>query len=523
MRFVGNSGSVHITLPVVFICQFGYITKDLIMTKMLTIRNLKNSSIIGRMIFLIFAPLAIAVVITLLLTHSAYAACGCLVGTCSSADCAAASSQLDQYHDDIEQNTQDEFDDDLEAFEDWLVEQFFEGEVVPAMADMTTQMNAVAMQQMNIIGAFMDADIQMDTQRLFQQLQAEAHKDYRPSDDFCWFGTNVKSMAHSEIKGNHNALALSAMSIKRQIGNANLNSSAGVEQDLRGRWGQFVDTYCDPKDNNWLVPSALPPEIDATDNPPGSFYGQLSGLEYACDRDGDFPGPDANRGGPKGATDPWRTNIDIDYTRLVEAPRTLNIDLSNATMTDDEEDVWALSRNIFGHEVLTRDLSRQKTQSNNGKKLYLAVRSIAAKRSVAQYSFDSIIGLKTAGTGSNLAAGSQVREFLGSIIKEIMPLSTPDEEIYEYMGEEPSYYSQLEIMSKKLYQNPDFYANLYDTPANIKRKHVAMQAIEVMLDRAIYESQLRKEMVVSVLLSSKIRAAQREANKQVVNATGGRK
>lgn len=42
-----------------------------------------------------------------------------------------------------------------------------------------------------------------------------------------------------------------------------------------------------------------------------------------------------------------------------------------------------------------------------------------------------------------------------------------------------------------------------------------------MLDRAIYESQLRKEMVVSVLLSSKIRAAQREANKQVVNATGG--
>lgn len=491
------------------------------MAKALIIQKSGPFISLWRAAFHLFALILLVSVGLVLASNPAFASCGCLADTCSSADCSAASNQLDQYHDDIEQNTQDEFDDDLEAFEDWLVEQFFEGEVVPAMADMTTQMNAVAMQQMNIIGAFMDADIQMDTQRLFQQLQAEAHKDYRPSDDFCWFGTNVKSMAHSEVKGNHNALALSAMSLKRQIGNANLNSAAGVEPDLRGRWAQFVNTYCDPKDNNWLVPSALPAQIDNTENPPGSFYGQLSGLEYACDRDFDFPGPEANRGGPKGATNPWRMNIDLDYTRLIEEPRTLDIDFSNATRTDDEEDVWALSRNIFGHEILTRDLSRQKVDSENGKKLYLSLRSIAAKRSVAQYSFDSIVGLKTSGTGSNLAAGSQSREYLASIIKEIMPTATPDEEIFEYMGEEPSYYAQLEIMSKKLYQNPDFYANLYDTPANVKRKQVAMQAIELMLDRAIYESQLRKEMVVSVLLSSKIRASQRETNKQVVNATGG--
>ncbi|MCB1592668.1 MAG: hypothetical protein KDI90_09480 [Alphaproteobacteria bacterium] len=435
--------------------------------------------------------------------------CGCVANSCSSVDCNSASNSLQTFHDDLEENTKDEFDDDLEAYQDWLIEELFEDEIVPAMADMTTQMNAVAMQQMNIIGAFMDADIQMDTMRLFQQLQAEAHKDYRPSDDFCWFGTNVRSMAHSERRSKHNAIALSASGLARQLGNANQSAAVNVEQDLRGRWAQFVDTYCDTHDNNWNFPSALPS--------PGPSYGQLTGLEFACDHDANFPG-----GGAKGAVNPWRTNLDLDYTRLIEEPRTLEVDFSVAARTDDEEDVTAMSRNLFGHQVLTRDLSRLKLESVNGRKLYLALRSVAAKRSVAQYSFDSIVGLKSQGTGAALIPLGQTRQYLGAIFKELMPNGAPDAEIYELMGEEPSYYSQLEIMSKKLYQNPDFYANLYDTPANVKRKYVAMQAIELMLDRAIYESQIRKEMVISVLLSSKLRAPFRNANKQLVNATGAR-
>lgn len=443
-------------------------------------------------------------------SYAASPPCGCVVDSCSSGDCSAASSDLEQYHDDLEQNTQDEFDDDLEAFEDWLVEEMFQDEIVPAMADMTTQMNAVAMQQMNIIGSFMDAEIQLDTQRLMRQLQMEAHKDYRPSDDFCWFGTNIRSMANSERRSHHNSMAVSAAGLSRQLGNADQNAAPSVEQDLRGRWAQFVDTYCDTKDNNWNVPSALPVG--------GPSYGQLTGLEFACDHDGDFPG-----GGPKGAVDPWRMNIDIDYTRLVDSPRTLEVNFTNAARTDDEEDVLSLSRNLYGHQVLTRDLSRLKLKSDNARKLYIMLRSVAAKRSVAQYSFDSIVGLKSAGTGAALIPVGQTRQYLASIVKEVMPNGTPDAEIYELIGEEPSYYSQLEIMSKKLYQNPDFYANLYDTPANITRKQVAMQAIELMLDRSIYESQIRKEMVVSVLLSSKLRAPFREANKKLLNAAGARK
>src|SRR5690606_22986449 len=93
---------------------------------------------------------------------------------------------------------------------------------------------------------------------------------------------------------------------------------------------------------------------------------------------------------------------------------------------------------------------------------------------------------------------------------------TNEDEIFELIGEQPSYYAQLEILTKKIYQNPDFYANLYDKPANVERKSTALKAIDLMLDRAMYESQLRREMVLSVLLSSRLRKYFRDVNQEMV-------
>ena len=67
-----------------------------------------------------------------------------------------------------------------------------------------------------------------------------------------------------------------------------------------------------------------------------------------------------------------------------------------------------------------------------------------------------------------------------------------------------SYLAMLEILTKKVFQNPNFYANLYDTPANVERKAAALDAFDIMLDRAIYKSQLRREMAMSVLLSTSV-------------------
>ena len=456
------------------------------------------------------------------LTNKEAFACACAIGTCAKSDCDAAENFIKQAHEDLQDRVKTEFDNDLSQFEDWLIEVMFNQHFLPAMAAMTTQMNAVAMKYTESIGAFLDAQIQMDTQRTFRKLQFEAHKDYRPSEDFCWFGTNIRSLAATENKGRFNALALSQGALARQLGNVNLAGAQEANDDYEARWQQFVETYCDPGNNN-LNPS----------------FPAHTGLSLACDHDG--PGGGTN----VGAQDHNRVNRDIDYTRLIEEPRTLDLNFEDDTLDTDntfltyepgvEEDVIALSKNLYGHRVLERNISQYTITNKNPQKLYLALRGVAAKRSVAQASFNAIIGLKSSGTSQELSGtvlhpsgtsvnleDKQTQNFLAAIVDQLLPADplTVGNNIYDLIGYSPSYYSQLEILAKRIYQNPDFYANLYDTPANVTRKKVAMKAIELMVDRAIYESQLRREMSISVLLASKLRSAHRFAQKGLSTAVG---
>jgi hypothetical protein len=98
---------------------------------------------------------------------------------------------------------------------------------------------------------------------------------------------------------------------------------------------------------------------------------------------------------------------------------------------------------------------------------------------------------------------------------------TKDEELVHMLGDHgteatgddvkyrPSYYAQLEVLTKKIYQNPEFFTDLYDTPANIKRKGAALQAMNLVLDRDIYDSYLRSEILTSLLLELRLENAQR--------------
>jgi len=62
----------------------------------------------------------------------------------------------------------------------------------------------------------------------------------------------------------------------------------------------------------------------------------------------------------------------------------------------------------------------------------------------------------------------------------------------------------LEMLTKKIYQRPEFYVELYESPTNVKRRSVAMQAISVMMDRDIYLSYVRAEQIMAVLLETKL-------------------
>ncbi len=400
-------------------------------------------------------------------------------------------------------------EDHINSEENFTTGDFFDDFFFDGLAELTEFLSLNAMFQMQMVGTLFDAKNQLETQRLFFQLKAEAHKDYHPSAGVCEFGTGIRSLAATESRAKLNIRALSARSISRQLGTLGGSSSAAANADKRARWDQFVTSYCDPRDNGWSQ--------------------GRTGLMRACDRDG--------TGGSTlaGAPDVNRYNRDIDYTRLIDTPKTLNVDFSDVDLDDpsapagpvptypandprqegihDEEDVLALAANLYGHENLTRRISASQLNSSTPRDHYNDLRTIVAKRAVAENSFNSIVAMKSAGTGGMLGgAGGETGAYLGAIIRELMPAGTPEEEIVALIGERPSQYAQLELLGKLIYQNPNFFANLYDKPVNVDRKSVAMKAIGLMLDRALFESELRQEMMMSVMLSSKLTERHKSVN-----------
>ncbi|MBK9562314.1 MAG: hypothetical protein IPO54_04105 [Micavibrio sp.] len=372
----------------------------------------------------------------------------------------------------------------------WLISILWEDNILPAMMLMADQLTAVAMQQMQIIGTFMDAKHQLETQQVLQKIAARTHKDYQPSIGLCEFGTLMKSMAMTDRKVDVTAVLMAQHSQDRQLGAVNTASALGEDSDKESRIKQFREKFCQRFDNN-------------------------DGLNILCDWDQDgVPGPII------GGQNPDRRNKDIDFVRTLDKPWTVHVDMLypslREVLTDDEEEVFALASNLYGHELFIRPPARSlqalpNQRITNMQKTYMDIRSVVAKRAVAENSFNAIVGLKSNGAES-------VPDYLIAMLQE---LGLPYDVATQMSGGAlPSYYSQMEVLTKKVYQKPDFYTNLYDTPANVDRKEVAMQAVGLMQKFDIFKSYLRNEASLSVLLEMEVVTLQNEVENEINQMTG---
>lgn len=362
--------------------------------------------------------------------------------------------------------------DELIKHRRWMIDELFATHVLPAMRLMTSQLSVVAVQQIQMIGGFFDAKHQLETQQLFQQLTAEAHKDYQPSEGLCDIGTNIRSLTASEKKSRLVKVAISDRLMDRQLRSGDNVAGAGLESDKMSRLYNFIDTYCNKSDNT-------------------------SGLTYLCQT---------------GQEQPARMNKDINFTRTVESELTLDIDLIGDAVTEqqpDKEDVFALTANLFGHKPLPAfapaELASVEGEPKSMAMRYMDLRSITAKRSVAQNALSSLLAQRASGD-------EEVAPYLKKLIMEL-DLSPEDAE--EILGEKPSYFAQMEVLTKDLYQNPKFYTELYDKPANVLRKSAALHAISLMQDRDIFESQLRSEAVLAVTLESMLQEEKRRLDNEL--------
>ncbi len=381
-----------------------------------------------------------------------------------------------------------------QEFNDWelfLIQVFFMEHFLPAMMLMTQQLTAVALQQMQILGTFFDAKQELEMQRQFDVMKAEAHKDYHPSTGMCTFGTLSRSLAASESRAEAVGFIMGQRQQDRETGHTNTVGAEGPAQDKRDRLTRFTGTFCNTHDNG-------------------------NGLTRLC-------GSTAAGIGP---------NRDVDWTRTVDRRLTLDMDMTSAdaggAATADEQAVFALMENLYAHDVPFRLPETVFNEAHSNQRKLIELRSLIAKRSVAVNSFNAIVGMRAAGSaqvdgdgdlGPNGSAQDTAR-YMRVVLQQLG--MTDEEEMTAMIGERPSYYAQMDMLTKKLYQRPAFYTDLYDKPANIDRKLVSMQAIGLMQDFDTFKSYLRQEMILSVLVELELMREQSLVDDRIARpATSG--
>ncbi len=439
---------------------------------------------------------------------------------------------------------------------------------IPAFRNMSEQFTQTIVEQTLMVGVLLDAKNQLETQTLFKKLQAQAYKDYRPDLQVCAVGTNVRSLSAAEANYKVNARAIAIGLQRRDALSANISNADGHESDIMARIERFKTTYCDLND-----------------------------------ADGNIAKMCRNTGGPRA-----RANRDINYTNTVETWNTLNINFGDTSVTEDEEDVLALAKNIFNFYSFPR-IDQKRLEQEYAKDEFQDMRSIDAMRSVAYNSFGHIVGMRAQGGGVSQPYLTQILfqlgvdvpdEFMGAgwstnqtgqcVIPGCTPAGTSAKdaalnllqqgmdvvtvtniinaqfpgmncaaypsgpyvgcpEFYTAMGTPgvpsswfdvqrcnaggtsslgscpefsigPSYYAQMEFLTRKIYENPQFYTNLYTSPANVERMGVALEAIKLMQNRDRFEAALRREMLISLLLELGVRDLEEATASRLLRSTG---
>lgn len=304
------------------------------------------------------------------------------------------------------------------------------------------------------MGSQMDARNLLNSLRSLQVSSAQTLTNYTPSDSVCTFGTLSRSLAKSDALSKANHLVFSKIMMDRDIQKAHtIYSNAGI--GIFSANDNFKKKYCDIKTN-------------------GGF------LEGYCNS--------------AVATPDLIYNRDVDFTRVFDVPLTLDADFTDNVMTNDKESIIALFDNLSKVQPMMSDDGNAWNPRDNSITTQ-DFRALVALRTVTSNSFAALVSEKVKST-------SQSTNYMKDIVKK---LGLDDANAAKLIGANPSYFAQMEVMTKKIFQDPSFYASLYDSEANVDRQRVAMKAIELQQDRDFLESLRRREMLLSVLLNEKLR------------------
>lgn len=314
-------------------------------------------------------------------------------------------------------------------------------------------------------GMIIDASNMLSAMLDMQKQAVQTAKNYAPSEEICRIGTLSRGLSASDARATTTQLIISQAGLARNLGTMFSVGASGRGDDSYNRLNELVEQFCDIGDNK-------------------------SGLDELC------------KTGP--AIDDGHHNRDIDYTRSVDTKPTLKANFTDTSLQKDESDILALGNYLYGHwQPLKRDSLAAISEKSGSIEGYNEYRSIIARRAAAQNTYAAITSMRTAGSGSPDEYIAGVLQRLGMNAVQIMSYAAGSD--YNNNGTSvkqmsTSYNGQMEMLTRKIYQDPAFYANLMDSAANVKRTSAAMGGIGLMQDRDIYKSTTRSEMLLALLV-----------------------
>ncbi len=464
------------------------------------------------------------------------------------------------------------FDADVSAFGNGKIEVFL-GEDLDydlddirarfggALNSMTTQLSSVMVQQTMMIGGFMDASIQLKAQRKIQELHARAHKDYHPSDQMCRFGTFMRSVAASEHKSEVDKRALNRILMDKYLGTEHSSAAGGPSTDSQSIIRRYTDIFCDSRDMNNSANALCEDTADTQEardqrnkdiDYTRAFAGKLTlDINFA-----------------DGFTSNAANNISADEQNIIAMARNLYFPNVFEVPEEDEIEVLTVSPHFDARSYAARmnvahtsfvNIVGMKSSAPEGQPTTATTTSPApplygtgvntepstqfpgtpapqqqtppnttrsAELTGPLPSSTENPLLDSAGEPRQLPWGwrTMTEDSGWAYMKALMmEFGITDEngdgdvhdEIDDMLGERPSYYAQMDVLTKKIYQNPNFYTNLYDKPANVERIGASIDAIALMNQRDRYESMLRQEMLSAVLVEESLKLHVENINAQI--------
>jgi hypothetical protein len=338
---------------------------------------------------------------------------------------------------------------------------------------LTREFGTQMLLQAAAVGAILDGYVSVVFQREMQVLAAESAHRYTPSVSMCKYPSVGKSMARASFAARAQSQIFAKYMQDYDMKHAD-SAGAMLSNHRDADYIQkFRTRYCNAQQNG-------------TDGLKKFCAGAGANKQHV-NHDINFPYFFSTLQGNK-------VNL-IDAADLTDAASN-----GNQSLSDGEVDLFLLTHNLFNSNI--RQYPESIIKTTEGERAITDLRSLQAIRNVAKNSFATLVGNRA--SGSSLGNNDQILQILQTVgatnVSENYGLSDKGGVSYDAI---------MEALTKKLYQDPAFYANLYDSPENVVRQKAAIKAIQLMQGWDVVKALHRREMLLSMLVEVKLRKKQR--------------